>query len=276
MPAYPKSGSSVYPLPQILAEDPPGSGSVYPVQRGYVKEGGSLYEFFGGGLLYVLEESSDSYVRAYTIDGMPQPSRDIQLIDSMNTWAGLAIQGQKLYALDGGTGFEHDTIRVWNLNGIRLASEDWSLGPSAGGNTYNSITTTTTRLYAKRTHGELTVWGFDGTGYSTEEVAIGAQNVTGVSITADAIYVINSGSSGSRLRKYTRAGIAVENIGLSSGGQGLTIVGDRAYLVRELLSGGSRVEVFGLDGTYYPDESFDASTFSRIARGIDFSGRNIT
>ena len=66
-PVYDKAGSDVYRRITWYVED---GGLAYPVQRAYVKVGGSIYQYFGGGKPYALMETSTTggQTTLYTID----------------------------------------------------------------------------------------------------------------------------------------------------------------------------------------------------------------
>ena len=64
-PVYDKDGSSVYRRNDWYVED---SGLAYPVQRAYVKVGGSLYQYFGGGTPYALMKTGTFQTTLYSID----------------------------------------------------------------------------------------------------------------------------------------------------------------------------------------------------------------
>ena len=98
-PVYDKDGSSTYRREGWYVED---GGLAYPVQRAYVKVGGSLYQYFGGGTLYAATVAGTGQIQLYTVDvatgvvataGGPQSA-----LAQTNSGVGLEGLGGVLYA----------------------------------------------------------------------------------------------------------------------------------------------------------------------------------
>ena len=259
MPAYPKSGNSVYALPRLLAEDPPGSGITYRVPRGYVKDpsgSGSLYQFFADQIFLVIGSGE---ILAFDLSGSRLPARDLAVdftgLDS------IAAGPDRIYVPQETAGREW--IRVFSNAGARLSSEDENLGVLTTQAIVGSAATRTHLFLLISTAGANDVRAFNLSDFSADgngHFSSGLAQKRGAAADDNRIYVVSNVSG---LRAFTHAGVrvATEDFLLRINGNPFSTVGlatarDRLYFLDDS-DPTKRVRAFTKAGTHVPGEDFE-------------------